>query len=132
MYQFNETFAKSTGQFADTAARANRLMLENAEKAFGLQMAALEENANAAFAFFAELSEVRDAEGLKAVLPKGAQVARANAERGFGVAQEVFANTVKAGEAIGALAKGQFEQATAQAQAGVEQVAKAAGGAKRK
>jgi hypothetical protein len=130
MNQFNEQFAKTTGQFADVAANVNRLALQNAEKAFGLQLAAFEDSAHAAFAFFGELAEVRDLDGLKTVLPKGAQVARANAERGMGVAQEVFANSVKTGEAIGALAKGQFEQATAQAKAEVEKVAKAASKAK--
>ena len=126
MYQFNEQFTKTAGQFADVAANANRLALQNAEKAFGLQLASFEENANAAFAFFGELVDVRDFDGLKAVLPKGAQVVRASSERSFGVAQEVFANTIKTNEAIGALAKGQFEQATAQAQAEVEKVTKAA------
>ena len=127
MYQFNEQFTKASRQFADVAANANRLALQNAEKAFGLQLASFEENANAAFAFFGELADVRDFDGLKAVLPKGAQVARASSERSFGVAQEVFANTVKTNEAIGALAKGQFETVTAQAKAEVEKVAKAAG-----
>ena len=126
MYQFNEQFTKASRQFADVAANANRLALQNAEKAFGLQLASFEENANAAFAFFGELADVRDIDSLKAVLPKGAQVARASSERSFGVAQEVFANTIKTNEAIGALAKGQFEQATAQAQAEVEKVTKAA------
>lgn len=126
MYQFNEQFTKSTGQFADVAANANRLALENVQNAFGLQLAALEENATAAFAFWGEMTNVRDFEGLKAVLPKGAQIARANTERSVGAAQEVFANTIKTNEAIGALAKGQFEQATAQAKAEVEKVTKAA------
>ena len=128
MYQFNEQFTKSTSQFADVAANANRLALENVQNAFGLQLATFEENANAAFAFFGELVDVRDFDGLKAVLPKGAQIARASTERSFGAAQEVFANTVKTNEAIGALAKGQFEQATAQAQAEVEKVTTAAKG----
>ena len=130
MNQFNEQFAKTAGQFADVAANVNRLALQHAEKAFGLQLAALEDSAHAAFAYVGELAEVRDLDGLKSVLPKGAQVARANAERGIGAAQEVFAHSVKTGEAIGALAKGQFEQATAQAKAEVEKVAKAAGKAK--
>jgi len=127
MYQYNEQFTKATTQFADVAANANRLALENVQNAFGLQLAALEENATAAFAFFGELTNVRDFEGLKAVLPKGAQIARASTERSLGTAQEVFANTVKTNEAIGSLAKGQFEQATAQAKAEVEKVTKAAG-----
>lgn len=126
MYQFNEQFTKSTAQFADVAANANRLALENVQNAFGLQLAAIEENAAAAFAFFGELTNVRDIDGLKAVLPKGVQIARASTERSLGTAQEVFANTIKTNEAIGALAKGQFEQATAQAKAEVEKVTKAA------
>ena len=126
MYQFNDQFTKAAGQFAAAAANANRLALQNAEKAFGLQLASFEENANAAFAFWGEIAEARDFDGLKAVLPKGAQVARASTERSFGVAQEVFANTIKTNEAIGALAKGQFEQATAQAKAEVEKVTKTA------
>ena len=126
MYQFNEQFTKAYSQFADAAANANRLALENAEKAFGLHFAALEENANATFAYVSELIDVRDAEGLKAVWPKGLQVARANAERSLGATQEVFAATVKTNEAIGSLAKGQFEKATAQAKAEVEKATKAA------
>ena len=126
MYQFNEQFTKAYSQFADAAANANRLALENAEKAFGLHVAAFEENANATFAYVSELIDLRDADGLKAVWPKGLQVARDNAERALGAAQEAFASTLKTNEAIGSLAKGQFEKATAQATAEVEKVTKAA------
>ena len=126
MYQFNDQFTKATSQFADVAANANRLAFANAEKTFGLQMAAFEENATAAFAFWNELIEVRDVEGFKSVMPKGAQIARAATERSLGTAQEVFANTVKTNEAIGALAKGQFEKAATQAKAEVEKVTKTA------
>ena len=125
MYQFNDQFTKATSQFADVAANANRLALDNAQKAFGLQLATFEENTSAAFAFWNELIEVRDVEGFKSVLPKGAQIARAATERSFGTAQEVFANTVKTNEAIGSLAKGQFEQASAQVKAEVEKATKA-------
>ena len=127
MYQNNEQFTKSAGQFANVAANANRLALDNVQNAFGLQLAAIEENAAAAFAFFGELTNVRDFEGFKSVLPKGVQIVRATTERSLGTAQEVFANTVKTNEAIVALAKGQFEQVTAQATAEVEKVTKAAG-----
>jgi hypothetical protein len=126
MNQFNDQFTKTTAQFADVAANVNRLALENAQKAFGLQLAAIEENTTAAFAFWGELTNVRDLDGLKAVMPKGAQIARASTERSMGTMQEVIANTVKTNEAIGSLAKGQFEAATAQAKAQVENVTKAA------
>lgn len=126
MYQFNDQFTKAAGQFADMAANVNRLALQNAEKAVGLHLAAVEENLNATFAFAAELIDVRNAEGLKTVWPKGLQVARANAERSFGAAQEAFAGTVKTNEAIGTLAKSQFEQAGAQVKAEVEKATQSA------
>lgn len=126
MYQFNDQSTKTMTQFADVAANVNRLALENAQKAFGLQLAAIEENTTAAFAFWGELTNVRDLDGLKEVMPKGAQIARASTERSMGTMQEVIANTVKTNEAIGSLAKGQFESATAQAKAQVENVTKTA------
>ena len=125
MNQFNDQTTKTMTQFADVAANVNRLTLENAQKAFGLQLATIEENTAAAFAFWGELTNVRDFDGLKEVMPKGAQIARATTERSMGTMQEVMANTVKTNEAIGSLAKGQFESATAQAKAQVENVTKA-------
>ena len=126
MNQYNEQFVNATRQFAEAAAEANRLALANAQDIFGLQLAAVEKNATATFAFLGELAEVRDAEGLKAVLPKGAQVARENVERAISVGQEVVGRTIKANEAIGQVAKGQFEAATAQAKAEADKVVKAA------
>lgn len=124
MYQqFNEQFAAASRQFADTAAQINRLALDNATKVFGLQLAAFEQGATATLAFLGEVAEVRDAEQLKAVWPKGLQVARENAERAVSTSQEVLGRTLKANEAIGQIAKGQFEAATAQAKDSVQAVA---------
>lgn len=128
MYNFDTTafgnaqsqFNAATRQFADVAGQINRLALENAEAAFGLQLATFEENVNAAFAFWNDLAEVRDFDGAKAVWPKGVQVARESIERTVGTGQEVFGRTLKTHEAIAQMAKGQMESATAQAAAGVE------------
>lgn len=128
MYQFDNTaftnaqsqFTAATRQFADVAGQVNRLALENAEAAFGLQLATFEENVNAAFGFWSDLADVRDFDGAKAVWPKGVQVARESIERSVGTGQEVFGRTVKTNEAIAQVAKGQFEAATAQAQAEVQ------------
>lgn len=133
MYQnINEQFATAARQFADNAAQVNRLALENAEKAFGLQLSTFQENANATFAFWGELAEVRDVDGLKAVWPKGVQVARENAERAISTGQEVFGTTLATNEAIAQLAKGQVEAASAKVQANVEQAAAKATGKARK
>ena len=128
MYQFDTAafgnaqsqLSTATRQFADVAGKINRLALENAEETFGLQLATFEENVNAAFAFWGEIAEVRDFDGLKAVWPKGVQIARENIERTVSTGQEVFGRTVKTNEAIAQIAKGQFENATAQANAEVE------------
>ena len=127
MYQFNEQFTQSTRQFADTSAQVGRLALENTEAVFGLQLATLNENMNAAFAFWSELAEVRDMDALKAVLPKGMQITRENVERSIGAGQEVCGRTVKTNAAIVQIATGQFETTVATVQADAESVVKAAG-----
>ena len=124
--QINEQFTKSVRQFTDVTAQAGRLALENTEAVFGLQLATIEENMNATFAFWGDLAEVRDFDGLKTVWPKGVQVARENVERSIGTGQEVFGRTLKTQEAIAKLAKGQFDNAVASAQVDVEKVVKAA------
>lgn len=125
--QFNEQFTAASRQFADTAAQINRLALDNAEKVFGLQLAAFNDSANAAFAFFGKVADARDFDALKAVVPNGVQIARENLERAISTGQEVYGQTLKTNEAIGQIAKGQFEAATAQAQDNAEKVVKAAG-----
>ncbi len=133
MYQnINEQFASTARQFADTAAQVNRLALAGAEKAFGLQLSTLEQNTNAAFAFWGELAEVRDFDGLKAVWPKGVQTARESLERSVSAGQEVFGQAVATNEAIAQIAKGQVEAAQAKAEEAVQTATKAATGKSRK
>ncbi len=109
--QINEQFAAATRQFADTAARINRLTLENAEAIVGLQLAAIEERTSATFAFLGEAAQVRDFDGAKALWPKGAQVARENVERALTTGQDVIGRVAKANEAVAQIAKGQLEAA---------------------
>ena len=124
--QFNEQFAAATRQFAETAARINRLTLDNVEKVFGLQMAAIEESANATFAFWGQVTEARDANGLRDVVPAGIQIARENAERAIAAGQEIYDRTLKTNETIAQIAKGEMEQVAAKAQAEAEKVVKTA------
>ena len=94
--QFNEQFAAATRQFADTAARINRLTLESAEAIVGLQLAAIEERSSATFAFLGEAAQVRDLDGAKNLLPRGAQVARENIERTLTTGQDVLGRIMRA------------------------------------
>ncbi|MDB6164401.1 MAG: phasin family protein [Xanthomonadaceae bacterium] len=130
MNQINDQFASASRQFADTAAQINRLALDNAGQVFGLQMATIEQNVNAALSFWGELSEARDLTGLKTVWPRGMQIARENIERTINTSQEVLGRTLKANEAIGQVTKGQFDRSSAQMNDAAtqvnEQVSKAA------
>lgn len=121
MYQFNEQFAAASRQFADTAAQINQIALENAQAVFGLQFAAIQDRANATFAFFGEAAQARDAEAFKTLLPKGVQVARENVERAVAIGQDVYGRTLKTNEAIGQIAKSQLETVAANTQATVEE-----------
>lgn len=125
-YQFNDQFSAYTHQLAAVAARVNRLALENAETVFGVQLRTFEKNIDATTSYLGELAEARDLEAYRSLLPKGLQVARDNAERVAAAGQEVFGLTLKTSEALGQLAKSQFEAATEQAQATVAKAAKAA------
>ncbi len=124
--QFDNQFSTYTHQFAAAASRANRLALENAESVFGVQLKTIEKNIDATTAFFGELAEVRDLDTYKTLWPKGLQVAKDNAERFVAAGQEVFGLSLKTGEALGQLAKSQFESATESVQASVAKATKSA------
>lgn len=127
MYQnINEQFTVVSRQMADTAAQVNRLTLDNAETVFGLQVASFNDSMNAAFAFWGELAEVRDMDGMKAIMPKGVQVARESAERAVSTSQEVMGRTMKTNEAIAQIAKSQAESAGETVKAEAEKAVKAA------
>ncbi|GGZ64765.1 hypothetical protein GCM10008101_18120 [Lysobacter xinjiangensis] len=119
--QFNEQFAAATRQFADTAARINRLTLESAEAIVGLQLAAIEERSSATFAFLGEAAQVRDLDGAKNLLPRGAQVARENIERTLTTGQDVLGRIAKVQESVAQIAKGQFDAAARSANDTVKQ-----------
>ncbi len=124
--QFTEQLSALTSQFSATAARANRLALENAETVFGVQLRTFEKNLSATSEYFGEFTSANGLDSLKTLLPKGLQIAKDNTERAVAAGQEVFGITLKTSEALGQLAKGQFEAVTDSAQAAVSKATKAA------
>ncbi|MGB3393176.1 MAG: phasin family protein [Stenotrophomonas sp.] len=110
--RFDAPFRDYTRQLAAVANRANRLALENAESAFGVQLRAFERNAAAAAGFLGELMQT-GAE-LPALLPKGLQVAGDNLQRLSKAGQEMLGLGLQTGAAIGELVRQPFTQAPAQ------------------
>ena len=95
--------------YADTFVKAQSLALEGFERITDLQIKTLEDRVNAAVQFWSEATDVRDFEAARAFWPKGVQLAKENAEKMYATGQEVFGVALKTTEALGALAKGTFE-----------------------
>lgn len=111
-------FENGFNSFASAAARANQLAMEHAENAFGLQLKTLEQNVSATTSFFGEFAQARDLGAYQTLWPKGLQLARDNLERLASVNQEVVGLGLKASDALGQLAKQQFDANNEQAGTG--------------
>lgn len=111
-----DTFSQYTHQFAAAATRANRLALENAESLFGLQLKTFEKNVNATADFIGEVAGANDLGAFQTLWPKGLQIARDNLERLAAANQEAVGLGLKATQALGQLARDQFESVSEQVQ----------------
>ena len=110
MYQqIQQQFLSLTRQVTEAGLKANRLALENAERAIGAQLSVAENNYNSSVAWFGAASQIRDFEQLSELMPKGVEIARENAERTVSVNQEILASAGKAQEAIVTLLRAPFE-----------------------
>lgn len=109
--QINQPFVSYSRQFAESALKAQQLALGNFEELAKLQMKAMEDRVNATFEFFGEAAEVRDFDGVKAIWPKGFNLAKESGEQLFALGQEAMTRNVKTGEAISQLVKAQVEAA---------------------
>ena len=95
--------------YADAFVKAQSLALAGFERITELNLKTFEERVKASVDFWSEAAEVRDLEGVKAIWPKGVQLAKESAEKLYANGQEVFGVSLKTSEAIGSLAKGSFE-----------------------
>jgi phasin family protein len=95
--------------YVDAFVKAQGLALAGLERITELNLKAFEDHVKASVDFWSEAAEVRDFEGVKAIWPKGVQLAKENAEKLYANGQEVAGVSAKTTEAIGSLAKGSFE-----------------------
>src|SRR3546814_12803755 len=99
--QINNQFAQFANfgafgkQFAEATLKANALAFDNVEKTINLQIKTLEERLNATVNFVGEAAEAQDAETFQALLPRGLQLAKDNAERFFNASQDAYGNAGK-------------------------------------
>lgn len=95
--------------YADTFIKAQGLAIESFERIAALNLKTFEDRVKASVDFWSEAAEVRDFDGVKAIWPKGVQLAKESAEKLYANGQEVLGIQLKTSEAIGSLAKGSFE-----------------------
>lgn len=105
--QLNNQFFAYTKQATENAFKAQSLALKGLETVADLQLKALEQQARDSAAFVAEALETRDAEALRTLWEKGANLSREQAERAVAVSQEIIAVTQKTAESLQALAQDQ-------------------------
>ena len=96
---------------AKSAVKANALAVEGMERITQLQLKALEGRIAATGAFWTEAAEIRDPEALKAIWPKGLNLAKETNEKLVANSQEIFAVALKTSEALGQIVRGCFEGA---------------------
>jgi phasin family protein len=95
--------------YTDTFVKVQSLALSGLERIAELNLKTFEDRVKATVDFLSEAAEVRDIEAAKAFWPKSVQLAKENAEKLYANTQEIFSISLKTSEAIGALAKGSFE-----------------------
>ncbi|HET8941526.1 MAG TPA: phasin family protein [Rudaea sp.] len=109
--QINSQFLAMSKNFADIAFKAHGVAAQGAERIASLQLKTLEDRMNAAVDFWSEAAELRDFDSVKAFWPKGVNLLKESTETLYANGQEVFGLTLKTSEALGQLAKTNFEAA---------------------
>jgi phasin family protein len=107
--QISNPFIAATKQFAEAGFKAQGIALEGFEKVVGAQINTFENRLNATLDFWSQASEVRNLDGVKAIMPKSMALAKDTAETVFATTQEVVSITVKTGEALNAIVKTQID-----------------------
>jgi hypothetical protein len=124
--QINTQVLAMSKNFADAAFKAHSVAVEGLERIADLQLKTLENRVTATVEFWSEAAEVRDFDALKSFWPKGVNLMKETTERLYANGQEVFGLTLKTTEALGQLAKGNFEVANENFAKQVNAVKKAA------
>ena len=109
--QLNSQIFAYAKQLSDSAFKAQSVALKGFEQIAALQMSALEKQSSVIAEFVASATEVRDADALRGLWEKGANLSRQQAEHTVSVSQEIISLTQKTAESLSALAQEQQKAA---------------------
>jgi hypothetical protein len=109
--QFNSQVINFSKQFAEHMIKANTVAVDHFEKIVDLQLKGFEDRLSA----FADLVEVsaaaKNADDVRALLPKGVSFIKHTAEKNVALSQELAGITTRTTEQLIGMVKGQFDVA---------------------
>jgi hypothetical protein len=100
-----------TKQFAQNLVKTNQILVESFEKTVDLQLKHLDQHLSNLTTFANELTQVRDAEGFREVLPKSVSFVKQSGELSQVALKDLLNVASKAGESLTAAAKAGAETA---------------------
>jgi hypothetical protein len=103
MTKFDSSVFAYARQFADSAFKAQALVLKGMEQAASLQLGALEQQSRSTADFLSAAGEARDAEALRGLWDKSVALGRAQAEQVVVLTQGLVALGKQTAESLGAL-----------------------------
>lgn len=109
--QMNSQVLSSTKQFAETMVKFNAIAVDSFEKMIDIQLKSFEERANVFADFMEQAAVVRDAEGVRAFLPKSVSMVKNSAESNIASSQQLAGVFTKGSEQVLGLVKGQVDVA---------------------
>jgi hypothetical protein len=109
--QFQKQSLNLGKQFAEQAYKAQLAALKGISEIQGLQVKALEAQAKSNLAFVADSLEVREAQDITALWPKGVDFARDSAEAAYATGQEILGIAQKTAEQFGDLTRNSLKAA---------------------
>jgi len=109
--QFQKQSLALGKQFAEPAYKAQIAALKGISEIQNLQVKALESQAKSNLAFVADSLEVREAQDVSALWPKGIDFARDSAEAAYATSQEILGIAQKAAEQFGDLTRNSLKAA---------------------
>jgi hypothetical protein len=109
--QFNTQVLTFSKQFAESMIKANTVAVDHFEKIVDVQLKGFEDRLSA-MADFVELSAAaKNADDVRALLPKGVSFIKHAAEKNMALSQELAGITTRTTEQLVGMVKGQFDVA---------------------
>jgi Phasin protein len=109
--QLNTQVLSFSKQFAESLIKANAVTVDHFEKIVDVQLKGFEDRLSTMADFVESAAVVKNAEDMRAFMPKGVAFVKTSAEKQIALNQELAAIATRTTEQLVSMAKGQFDVA---------------------